>query len=117
MSNMPAEALVELACDALDDLKGKDILTIDVRGQTSVTDFLVVASGTSNRHVKSLADSVVEKAKDADQRPLGVEGQDTGDWVLVDLGVVVVHTMLPETREFYDLEKLWERRPGQADDV
>ncbi|WP_322788850.1 ribosome silencing factor [Litorivicinus lipolyticus] len=115
MSNMNTQALTQLVVDALEDMKGNDIVTIDVTGQTSVTDMLVVASGTSNRHVRSLAENVIEKAKDADQRPLGSEGQDSGEWVLVDLGVVVVHCFLPETREFYDLESLWDRRPG--DDV
>jgi ribosome-associated protein len=102
-----AEELRDLALDALEDLKGVNVVSIDVRDRTDVTDFLVVASGTSNRHVKSLSDSVIEKAKKADARPLGVEGQDAGEWVLVDLGDVVVHVMLPATRDFYDLERLW----------
>lgn len=114
MTDMDAESLTQLAVDALDDMKGVDIVSIDVRGQTSVTDFIVVASGTSNRHVRSIAENVVEKAKEAGQRPLGTEGQDSGEWVLVDLGVVVVHCFLPETRTFYDLEKLWEHRPGDG---
>lgn len=109
-----AEELRDLAVDALEDLKGVNVVSIDVRDRTDVTDFLVVASGTSNRHVKSLSDSVIEKAKKADARPLGVEGQDAGEWVLVDLGDVVVHVMLPATRDFYDLERLWAvpDRPG-----
>jgi ribosome-associated protein len=102
-----AEELRDLALDALEDLKGVNVVSIDVRDRTDVTDFLVVASGTSNRHVKSLSDSVIEKAKKADARPLGVEGQDAGEWVLVDLGDVVVHVMLPAARDFYDLERLW----------
>ena len=114
MTDMDADALTQLAMDALDDMKGVDVVSIDVRGQTSVTDFIVVASGTSNRHVRSLAENVIEKAKEAGQRPLGSEGQDSGEWVLVDLGVVVVHCFLPETRTFYDLEKLWEHRPGDV---
>ena len=109
-----AEELRDLALDALEDLKGVNVVSIDVRDRTDVTDFLVVASGTSNRHVKSLSDSVIEKAKKADARPLGVEGQEAGEWVLVDLGDVVVHVMLPATRDFYDLERLWAvpDRPG-----
>ncbi|KGE02557.1 Iojap protein [Pseudohaliea rubra DSM 19751] len=109
-----AEELRDLALAALEDLKGVNVISLDVRDRTDVTDFLVVASGTSNRHVKSLSDSVIEKAKAADLRPLGVEGQDAGEWVLVDLGDVVVHVMLPATRDFYDLERLWAvpDRPG-----
>lgn len=111
---MSAEGLQRLAVDALDAMKGVNVVSIDVRGRTDVMDYLVVGSGTSNRHVKSLADRVIEKAKEAGSRPLGIEGQDTGDWVLVDLGDVVVHIMLPATRDFYDLERLWNvpDRPG-----
>ena len=102
----PAE-LKELVVDALDDLKGVRIVEIDVRSLTDVMDYLVVASGTSNRHVKSLADNVLMRAKAEGERPLGVEGQDAAEWVLVDFGDVVVHVMLPATRDFYDLEQLW----------
>jgi ribosome silencing factor RsfS/YbeB/iojap len=96
-----------LVLDALDDLKAKDVSEIDVRGKSGVTDLLVVASGTSSRHVKSLAEEVVKKAKQAGVPPIGVEGQREGEWVLVDLGDVIVHVMLPRTREFYGLERLW----------
>lgn len=111
---MSTDALCRLAIDALDDMKGVDVVSLDVRGRTDVMDYLVLGSGTSNRHVKSLADRVIEKAKEAGTRPLGVEGQDAGEWVLVDLGDVVVHIMLPATRDFYDLERLWTvpERPG-----
>lgn len=112
--NMTAAELAKLAQDALEDMKGQDLVEIEVADQTSVTDFLLVVSGTSNRHVRSLAENVVEESKKAGHRPLGIEGQDGGEWVLVDLGSVVVHCMLPETRQFYDLEKLWQRRPGDA---
>jgi len=102
-----AEALRDLALGALDALKGVNVVSLEVRDRTDVTDYLVVASGSSNRHVKALSDSVIEQAKAAGTRPLGVEGQDTGEWVLVDLGDVVVHVMLPASRDFYDLERLW----------
>ena len=92
---------------ALDDLKAKDVREIDVRGKTSVADLIVVASGTSTRHVKSIADEVVRSAKQAGLPPLGVEGQREAEWVLVDLGDIIVHVMLPRTREFYGLERLW----------
>ncbi|MFC5488621.1 ribosome silencing factor [Dokdonella soli] len=102
-----AERLRLLVIGALDDLKAKDVQEIDVRGKSSVTDLLVVASGTSSRHVKSIADEVVKKAKQAGLPPIGVEGQREAEWVLVDLGDVIVHVMLPRTREFYGLERLW----------
>ncbi len=99
--------LRKLVLDALDDLKAKDVVEVDVRGKSSVADLLVVASGTSSRHVKSIADEVVIKAKRAGVPPIGVEGQREAEWVLVDLGDVIVHVMLPRTREFYGLERLW----------
>ena len=93
--------------NALDELKAKDIREIDVRGKTSIADLLVIASGTSARHVKSIADEVVKFAKQAGVMPLGVEGEREAEWVLVDLGDVIVHVMLPRIREFYGLERLW----------
>ena len=93
--------------DALEELKAKDIREIDVRGKTSIADLLVIASGTSARHVKSIADEVVKFAKKAGVMPLGVEGEQEAEWVLVDLGDVIVHVMLPRIREFYGLERLW----------
>ena len=102
-----AGQLRALVLAALDDLKARDVREIDVREKSSVTDLLVVASGTSSRHVKSIADEVVRKAKQAGLPPIGVEGQREAEWVLVDLGDIVVHVMLPRTREFYGLERLW----------
>jgi ribosome-associated protein len=93
--------------DALDELKAKDVREIDVRGKTSIADLLVIASGTSARHVKSIADEVIRFSKKAGVLPLGVEGELEGEWVLVDLGDVIVHVMLPRIREFYGLERLW----------
>jgi len=104
---METEPLADLVVEALDDLKGLDIQRIDVRDRTSVTDIMVLASGTSERHIGSLADRVVERAREGGNKPLGVEGEGGSDWVLIDLGDVVVHIMLPEKREFYNLEKLW----------
>lgn len=92
---------------ALDELKARDIREIDVRGRTSIADLLIIASGTSSRHVKSIADEVVKYAKRAGMLPLGVEGEAEAEWVLVDLGDIIVHVMLPRIREFYGLERLW----------
>ena len=92
---------------ALDGLKAKDVVALDVRNKTSMTDLIVIASGTSSRHVKSLADEVVKAAKKIGQPPLGVEGSREAEWVLVDLGDAIVHVMLPRSREFYGLERLW----------
>ena len=108
---MGSEQLRDLVVDAIEEMKGNDINVLDVRGLTSVTDFMIIASGTSNRHVKSLADNVVERCKADQIRPIGVEGDDKAEWVLVDLGDAVVHIMLPATRQFYDIERLWESAP------
>lgn len=104
---MESEALKKLVIDALEELKAVNTVTLDVTGMTDVMDYLVIASGTSNRHVKSLAGNVCAEAKKQGLPPLGVEGEDAGEWVLVDFGDVVVHVMLPATRDFYDLERLW----------
>lgn len=104
---MEAEALKKVIIDALEDLKAVNTVTLDVTELTDVMDYLVIASGNSNRHVKSLADKVCMEAKQRGARPLGVEGEDSAEWVLVDFGDVVVHVMLPATRDFYDLERLW----------
>ena len=101
------EALLKTVLAAVDELKAKDVVEIDVRGKSSVCDYMVVVSGTSTRHVKSIADEVVRFAKQLDYQPLGVEGEQEAEWVLVDLGDVVVHVMLPRVREFYALERLW----------
>ena len=115
--DLTGEAVLSIAKDALDDLKALEPVTLDVRELSSVTDYLLVASGTSSRHVKSLAENVLMKAKASGVRPLGVEGERTGDWVLVDFGVVVVHVMQPATRSFYDLERLWSVQADQPQEI
>ena len=102
--------LTDVVTSALEELKAQNTTVLDVRGVTSVADTIVIASGTSDRHVKSLATRVQERAREIGQRPLGVEGEREGEWVLVDLGDVIVHVMLPRVREFYALEKLWDVR-------
>ena len=106
--------LQDVVLDALADMKAVDVRALDVRGLTDITDTMVVASGTSDRHVKSIADRVVQRCKEAGFRPFGMEGERDGDWVLVDLHDVVLHVMLPRIREFYALEKLWEGRSAAA---
>ncbi len=104
---MQAEQMKQLVVDALEDVKGVDIVALDVRGKTSITDFMVIASGRSDRQVKSLAQNVVDKAREQGLVLLGVEGEREGEWVVVDLGEVVAHIFIPEKRDFYNLEKLW----------
>jgi ribosome-associated protein len=101
-------SLKTVVIDALADMKALDVKFLDVRGLTDIADFMVIASGTSDRHVRSVAQRVVERAKEAGFRPHGVEGQQDGDWVLIDLNEMIVHVMLPRVREFYGLEKLWD---------
>lgn len=107
---MNSEELKSLVIEALDELKGSDIVSLDVTNLTSVTDHMVIACGTSNRHIKSLADNVIDRCKKQGVRPLGAEGADKSEWVLVDLGDVVAHIMLPASRQFYDLERLWDTK-------
>jgi ribosome-associated protein len=101
------EALKKLVVEALENIKGGDIRILDVRDRTSITDVMVIATGNSNRQVKALVDSVIEKSKKAGVQVLGTEGTEAGEWALVDLGDVVVHIMQPSVRDFYNLEKLW----------
>lgn len=114
---LAAEPLKELVVEALRELKGFDIRVLDVRDLTSVTDYMVIASGSSDRQVKALARNVVEKAKHAEHAPMGMEGDRGGEWVLIDLYDVVVHVMLPRVRDFYQLEKLWTSHPASSASV
>lgn len=105
---MQSKKLLALAEDALADVKARDVRVMDVRRLTSIADYMVIASGTSDRHVRSLADRVVEEATAAGCKPLGIEGKDNGEWILVDLQDVIVHIMQPKVRDFYKLESLWD---------
>ena len=110
--NLAPQDLDEVIINALESVKGLDIISLDVTGLTDVMDTMVVVTGNTNRQVKALANAVTEDCKKAGFSPLGVEGADVGEWVLVDMGDTVVHILLPTTRVFYDLEKLWSMRPA-----
>ncbi len=104
---MQTEQLLPIVIDALEDLKAQEIKVLDVRGMSSITDYMIIASGSSNRQVAAIADNVTKKVKEQGYRPLGEEGANEGEWVLVDLGDIIVHVMQPQVRDFYQLEKLW----------
>ena len=110
------QSLKDIVIDALEEVKAQNITALDVRELTGVMDTMIVASGNSNRQVKSLATNVAVEGKKAGFEILGVEGEDTAEWILVDFGELIVHVMLPATREFYDLERLWSIRPGDFPD-
>jgi ribosome-associated protein len=103
-----AECCKATVLAAIDDRKGIDAVALDVAAVTDVTDYMVIVTGSSNRHVRAIVASVLEAAKEADLEVLGTEGREGADWVLIDLADVVVHVMRPQTREFYDLERFWE---------
>lgn len=113
-SEPESRALADRVVDILDDLKAQDVLRLDVRHLTSMTDVMIVASGRSDRHVRAIAQALLERCKQAGHEALGVEGQESGEWVLVDLGEVVVHIMVPKVRAFYSLEKLWDIAPRRS---
>ena len=111
----PASAgVLRLILDALEEAKAVDICQLDVRKLTDITDFMVIASGTSHRHVHAMAERVLEAARQKQLRPIGIEGEAENDWILMDYADVVVHLMMPQTREFYSLERLWNDHLGEA---
>ena len=110
---MHAAELKALVLDTLDESKAQQLTALDVRALTDVMDYLVIATGTSTRHVKALADKLRDRIREEGLRPLGVEGEDGGEWILADFGDVVVNIMLPATRDFYDLERLWASELGE----
>ena len=112
-SNSHDHTMSSHAQAALEDVKAKEVVQLDVASISNVADAMVIASGTSTRHIKSLADNVAEEARKAGFRPLGIEGERDAEWILIDLGFVVVHCMLPTARKFYDLESLW-RNPADS---
>ena len=107
--------IADLATAVLEDMKATDIVRLDVRHLTSLMDYMIVASGRSDRHVRAVADALVEKCKAAGVEIVGREGQEAGEWILIDLVDVVVHVMLPRTRDFYELERLWDISRPAAD--
>ncbi|WP_305907359.1 ribosome silencing factor [Methylomarinum sp. Ch1-1] len=104
---MQAEELVKIVEKVVDERKGANITVLDVRGKTTITDYMVLVTGTSERHAKSLCEYVSEKVKELGIRHPGLEGQEGSDWLLLDLGDVILHVMTAQAREFYQLEKLW----------
>ncbi|MBC9131079.1 ribosome silencing factor [Frischella sp. Ac48] len=106
---MLQQSLQDFIIDKIDDLKGKDIVILDVKGKSSITDYMIICTGTSNRHVSSIANHLLEEAKKQDYLVLGSEGQNDADWVVVDLDSVMVHIMQEDSRQLYELEKLWSK--------
>ena len=105
---MQNKETLEFVLDKIDDLKARDVQTFDVSSFSSITDYMVICSGNSKKHVQSIAEHLVVEAKAVDNPPIGIEGMETGEWVLVDMGPAVLHVMQEATRDFYQLEKLWQ---------
>ena len=106
---MQNQQLLSFVLESIDSLKARDVLSVDVRNSSSITDYMVICSGNSKKHVQSIADHMSTEAKHSDNPPIGIEGMQEGEWVLVDLGAVVLHVMQDATRDFYQLEKLWQQ--------
>jgi len=104
---LDSKQLLAFALDKIDDMKARDVIQLDVTGTSDVTDYMIVCSGTSRRHVLSIADNLAKEARHAGEEPIGYEGQSDGEWALVELGDVIVHVMQDQARSYYDLEKLW----------
>ena len=105
---MNLSELKDVVVEALEEIKAIDVRVIEVSHLTDVADFLIIASGSSNRQVRALAENVLEKCREKGERPIGHEGKEQGEWILLDFGSIVVHVMQPDAREFYDLERLWD---------
>lgn len=103
------QSLQDFVIDKIDDFKAKDIVLLDVKGKSSITDYMVICTGTSSRHVSSIAHHLLDEAKKNDCLVLGAEGQNDSDWIVVDLDSVMVHIMQEESRQLYELEKLWSK--------
>ncbi|MEX0941197.1 MAG: ribosome silencing factor [Pseudomonadales bacterium] len=114
---MQSDDLKQVVLDALEDAKARDVVWLDVTKQTDITDYMVVASGTSSRHVKSIVQQTIEDASKSGVKPVGVEGMEDGEWILIDLVDIVVHVMLPKVREFYDLERLWSMESTRSESL
>lgn len=104
-------AMADIVVEAASDKKAEDILVLNVSEVTTIADLFVICSGRGEKQVQAIADSIVEKAKEAGRQPVGVEGYNSGRWVLIDLGDVVVHAFVPEERQLYRLERLWGDAP------
>jgi ribosome-associated protein len=105
---LQTDALTAFVIEKIEDMKGRDITTLNVSVKSNFADFMIIASGNSNRHVKSIAQSLVMECRAAGKEPIGVEGNDVGEWALVDFGDIVVHIMTDDSRDKYQLEQLWE---------
>lgn len=104
---MQSAELKQFVIDKIDDLKAKDIISFDVSQRSNITDYMVICSGTSKTHVRAIAENLIKEAKEIDMQPIGVEGREGCEWVLVDMGGVILHVMQDQTRDLYQLEKLW----------